>query len=117
MAISYGEPKNRIEHFKRKFLKFDIQTIKICKKGNDPKIHYIYLCKKLEGADNINHNVFEECLKELDNSEISVEYIEAYKDMEKAFEEKKVKAIGLSNFKVNEIKEILGICKIKPAIN
>lgn len=69
MAISYGEPKNRIEHFKRKFLKFDIQTIKICKKGNDPKIHYIYLCKKLEGADNINHNVFEECLKELDNSE------------------------------------------------
>jgi hypothetical protein len=69
MAISYGEPKNRIEHFKRKFLKFDIQTIKICKKGNDPKIHYIYLCKKLEGADNINSNVFEECLKELDNSE------------------------------------------------
>ena len=44
-------------------------------------------------------------------------YIEAYKDMEKAFEQKKVKAIGLSNFKVNEIKEILGICKIKPAIN
>ena len=43
MAISYGEPKNRVEHFKRKFLKFDIQTIKIVKGGNDPKTHYIYL--------------------------------------------------------------------------
>ena len=69
MVISYGEPKNRVIHFQRKFLKFDIQIEKIEKKGDEPKIHYIYLCKKLEGADNINHNVFEECLKELDNSE------------------------------------------------
>ena len=70
MAISYGEPKNRTFHFQRKFLKFDVKTIKISKgNGDDAKIHYIYLCKKLEGADNINHNVFEECLKELDNSE------------------------------------------------
>lgn len=69
MAISYGEPQNRVVHFQRKFLKFDIETIKIEKKGDETKIHYIYLCKKLEGADNINYNVFEECLKELDNSE------------------------------------------------
>jgi hypothetical protein len=68
MAISYGEPKNRIEHFKRKFLKFDIQTIKICKKGNDPKIHYIYLCKKLEGADDISKKYYYDSLKELDGS-------------------------------------------------
>ncbi len=67
----------------------------------------------------------DEMLKRLDTDYIDLlllhwpkgKYIEAYKDMEKAFEQKKVKAIGLSNFKVNEIKEILGICKIKPAIN
>ena len=46
MAISYGEPKNRVIHFQRKFLKFDIKIEKIEKKGDEPKIHYIYLCKK-----------------------------------------------------------------------
>lgn len=69
MVISYGEPKNRVIHFQRKFLKFDIEVVKIEKKEEVPKMHYIYLCKKLEGADDINPNVFEECLKGLGNSE------------------------------------------------
>ena len=69
MAISYGEPKNRVIHFQRKFLNFDIEVIKIEKKGDDPKIHYIYLCKKLEGADDASKKFFNLCLKELDSSE------------------------------------------------
>lgn len=36
--------------------------------------------------------------------------------MEKAYKEGKVKAIGLSNFNIEQIKEILDICEIKPAI-
>ena len=69
MAISYGEPKNRVEHFKRKFLKFDIQTIKIVKGGNDPKTHYIYLCKKLDGADDTSKKYYNDSLRELDGSD------------------------------------------------
>jgi hypothetical protein len=69
MAISYGEPQNRIVHFQRKFLKFDIQTIKIEKKGDDTKIHYIYLCKKLEGADDVSKKFFNQCINELDSTE------------------------------------------------
>jgi len=69
MAISYGEPKNRTFHFQRKFLKFEIKTIKISKgNGDDAKIHYIYLCKKLEGADQVAEKFYKQCLKEIDSS-------------------------------------------------
>ncbi len=43
-------------------------------------------------------------------------YIAGYKVMEKAYQEGKVKAIGLSNFTMEQIKEILSICEVKPAI-
>lgn len=36
--------------------------------------------------------------------------------MEKAYKEGKVKAIGLSNFTIAQIQEILDICEVKPAI-
>lgn len=36
--------------------------------------------------------------------------------MEKAYKEGKVKAIGLSNFTASQIKEILDICEVKPAV-
>ena len=39
-----------------------------------------------------------------------------YRRMEKAYKEGKVRAIGLSNFNMEQIKEILSICGIKPAI-
>ena len=45
------------------------------------------------------------------------DYVSAYKDMEKAVNEGKVKSIGLSNFKENNLREILNIAKIKPVIN
>ena len=43
-------------------------------------------------------------------------YVAGYQLMEKAYKEGKVRAIGLSNFSVEQIKEILSICEVKPAI-
>lgn len=43
-------------------------------------------------------------------------YIAGYRLMEKAYKEGKVRAIGLSNFTIEQIKEILNICEIKPAV-
>lgn len=43
-------------------------------------------------------------------------YIAGYQLMEKAYKEGKVRAIGLSNFTVAQMKEILAVCEIKPAI-
>lgn len=43
-------------------------------------------------------------------------YVAGYRQMEKAYKEGKVKAIGLSNFNMNQISEILSVCDVKPAI-
>lgn len=43
-------------------------------------------------------------------------YVAGYRQMEKAYEEGKVKAIGLSNFNQAQIEEILGLCQVKPAV-
>ncbi len=54
MAISYGIPDNRDFHFKRAHLDFDLKTYKVEKKHKEngtSSIHYVYICKKLPGAD------------------------------------------------------------------
>lgn len=43
-------------------------------------------------------------------------YIYAYKMLEKAYKEGKIKAIGISNFPVEKIQEILDQCEIVPAL-
>ena len=43
-------------------------------------------------------------------------YVAGYRQMEKAYKEGKVKAIGLSNFNQGQIEEILGLCEVKPAV-
>ncbi|MCD8192771.1 MAG: aldo/keto reductase [Oscillospiraceae bacterium] len=43
-------------------------------------------------------------------------YVAGYRQMEKAYKEGKVRAIGLSNYNTQQIREILDICEVKPAI-
>lgn len=43
-------------------------------------------------------------------------YIYAYKMLEKSYKEGKIKAIGISNFTVDKIQEILEQCEIVPAV-
>ena len=43
-------------------------------------------------------------------------YIYAYKMLEKAYKEHKLRAIGISNFPVEKIQEILDNCEITPAV-
>ena len=67
----------------------------------------------------------DEMLKRLDTDYIDLlllhwpkgDYIGAYKDMEKAFNQGKVRSIGLSNFTEKQIEEIMSICTVKPAID
>ena len=69
MIISYGAPKHRVLHLNRKFEKFKVEILKIEKdfveeEGYD-NYHYIYLCQKLEGADEVSKQYFNEILEEL----------------------------------------------------
>ena len=43
-------------------------------------------------------------------------YVAGYRLMEKAYKEGKVRAIGLSNFKKEQIEEILSLCEVKPTV-
>ncbi len=43
-------------------------------------------------------------------------YVAGYRLMEKAYQAGKVRAIGLSNFTMEQIREILSICEVKPAL-
>ena len=43
-------------------------------------------------------------------------YVAGHRQMEKAYKEDKVRAIGLSNFNETQIREILSICEVKPTI-
>lgn len=69
MIISYGVPNYRVLHLKRKFEKFKVEIMKIEKdfveEEEYDKYHYIYLCQKLEGADEISQKFFDSTLEEL----------------------------------------------------
>ena len=69
MIISYGVPNYRVLHLKRKFEKFKVEIMKIEKdfveEEEYDKYHYIYLCQKLEGADEVSKKYFDECINEL----------------------------------------------------
>lgn len=84
----------------------------------------IFLETKLWPAFYEQEDVVEKTLERLDTDYIDLllihqpagNYIVGYRKMEKACKEGKVRAIGLSNFNVDQIKEILSICEVRPTI-
>ncbi len=84
----------------------------------------IFLETKLWPAFYEDENAVDKTLARLDTDYIDLllihqpagNYIAGYKAMEKAYKEGKVKAIGLSNFTQEQIKEILSMCEVKPAV-
>lgn len=69
-------------------------------------------------------NAIDKMLKRLDTDYIDLlllhqqfgDYIGAWRDMEKAVKDGRVKSIGLSNFESDRLEEVLSIAKIKPAV-
>ena len=87
----------------------------------------IFITSKLsptEFGEEVSYNAINAMLKRLDTDYIDLlllhhpfnDYIGAWKAMERAVKEGKVKSIGLSNFEGKHWQEILDICTIKPAI-
>ncbi len=84
----------------------------------------IFLETKLWPSFYEQPDAVEKTLERLDTSYIDLlllhqpagNYVAGYQLMEKAYQEGKVKAIGLSNFTVEQIQEILKICEIKPTV-
>ncbi len=84
----------------------------------------IFLETKLWPAFYEQEDAVEKTLERLDTDYIDLllihqpagNYVAGYKLMEKAYKEGKVKAIGLSNFTIDQIKEILAICEVRPTV-
>ena len=99
MIISYGVPNYRVLHLKRKFEKFKVEIMKIEKDfveedGYD-KYHYIYLCQKLEGADEVSKKYFDECINELINQQIIEEEEDEKKDENEEEKEEIIEEINI----------------------
>ena len=84
----------------------------------------IFLETKLWPSFYEQEDAVEKTLKRLDTDYIDLllihqpagNYIAGYRLMEKAYKEGKVKAIGLSNFTMEQIQEILDVCEVNPAV-
>ena len=84
----------------------------------------IFLETKLWPAFYEQPDAVEKTLERLDTDYIDLllihqpagNYISGYRLMEKAYNEGRVRAIGLSNFNEEQIKEILSICEVNPSV-
>lgn len=84
----------------------------------------IFLETKLWPAFYEQPDAVEKTLERLDTDYIDLllihqpagNYIAGYKQMERAYKAGKIRAIGLSNFSEAQIREILSICEVKPAV-
>lgn len=84
----------------------------------------IFLETKLWPAFYEQADAVEKTLERLDTDYIDLllihqpagNYLAGYRLMEKAYQQGKVRAIGLSNFNVEQMKEILSVCEVKPTV-
>lgn len=84
----------------------------------------IFIETKLAPTFYENNDAIDKTLERLDVEYIDLmllhhplnNYVAGYKQMEKAFKEGKIKALGLSNFSIEQIQEILDICEVKPVL-
>ena len=82
-----------------------------------------YKLSPTEFGEEVSYNAINAMLKRLDTEYIDLlllhhpfnDYIGAWKAMERAVKEGKVKSIGLSNFEGKHWQDIMDICTIKPA--
>ena len=93
------------------------------KKSGVPR-EEIFVSTKLWPSVYEDEDAIEKTLKRLDLDYIDLlflhqpagDYKKAYKMLEKAYKEGKIKAIGISNFEGKYIEEILNECEIKPQV-
>lgn len=84
----------------------------------------IFLETKLWPVFYEDDNAIDETLKRLDTDYIDLmilhqpagNYLTGYKQLEKAYKDGKLKSIGISNFNISEINEILNNCDVVPAL-
>ena len=84
----------------------------------------IFLSTKIWASEYLNDNAVDETIARLGVDYIDLlflhqpckDYLYAYKNLEKAYKDGKIKAIGISNFEGEYIKDLLAHCEIVPQV-
>ena len=100
------------------------KAVGLAMKKSGLKREEIFLETKLWPSFYEQEDAVEKTLQRLDTDYIDLllihqpagNYVAGYRQMERAYKEGKVKAIGLSNFNQAQIEEILGLCEVKPTV-
>jgi len=66
ITISYGYPEHRKLHFEHAFLKVDFKVVELVPKNSKDTPHYLYICQKLEGADEISKALSEKIIENIE---------------------------------------------------
>ena len=138
--IGYGSPCEDTEHYILEALKIGYRLIDTAhfsenekeigsaiRKSGIPR-EEIFVTSKLwitEYGEGVSLKAIDKMLKRFGLDYIDLvllhfpfnDYIGAYKDLEKAYEQGKVKNIGISNFENQKLEELCDKAKIKPVIN
>jgi diketogulonate reductase-like aldo/keto reductase len=100
----------------------------------------IFVTTKMHPKHLKNANAYDACVKSLErlgleyvdlylihwpgaaktptNSELNPQYrVNTWKEMERLYNDKKCRSIGVSNFEVSHLEELLKVCTIKPQLN
>ena len=93
-------------------------------KGSGIDRKEIFLSTKIWASEYTNDNAVQETLDRLGTDYIDLlflhqpckNYMHAYKNLEKAYKEGKIKAIGISNFEGEYIEDLLQKCEIVPQV-
>ncbi len=105
---------------------FNEKAVGRAMKRSGLKREEIFLETKLWPSFYEQPDAVEKTLQRLDTDYIDIDlllihqpagnYVAGYRQMEQAYKDGKVRAIGLSNFDVAQIQEILDLCEVKPAV-
>ncbi|MEY8661746.1 aldo/keto reductase [Ligilactobacillus faecis] len=93
-------------------------------KASEKERNEIFLVSKLWPSVYEDETAIEQTLARLETDYLDLlilhqpvgNYLAGYRQMEKAYKEGKIKALGLSNFSKEQIQEILDNCEITPAV-
>ncbi len=113
---------------RHRFISTKSISVQLCKKNNIAREELFITTKIWNGNQPVKKLVpsFEESLKKLQTDYVDLLLLHfpvtetrrpAWKKMEEIYASGRAKAIGVSNYTVRHLEELLGECEVKPAVN
>ena len=82
--VSFGQPDSRLFHLKRSHLRFDNITVRELQRQTDDCVvtHYVYICRKGEGAEKVLLNWTDEKQRILEDEGLDSDFSDKFSECE-----------------------------------